>query len=144
MVRDSAQEYADRMKANGNAKLNLAHGRGAEGNAFCEKVLRLQDLKRGNAIVNHDYGIGMTPWDCLKREVSVRAYIGFSGQLDPRKRPGEYIAVKYYGGDKAAMAADGWHTNWLLKIYEGPRVHGKLGGNPFARLRQQQQPRSRM
>jgi hypothetical protein len=118
MVRDSAREYTDRMEANGNVKLNLSHGRGAEGIAFCEKVLRLQDLKRGNAIVNHDYGIGMTLWDCLKREGSVSAYIGFTGQLDLRRRPGQYIADKSYGGSKEAMEAAGWYTDWLLQIVD--------------------------
>jgi hypothetical protein len=54
----------------------------------------------------------------LFRNFSAQIYIGITGNDNNNKRPGQYIAGKYYGGSKETMAMDGWHTNWLLKFIE--------------------------
>lgn len=85
---------------------------------FCVKALGLQDLKAANIVVNVDYDVGCEYNPLyLFRNFSAQIYIGIAGN-DNNKRPGRYIAGKYYGGSKETMAMDGWHTNWLLKFIE--------------------------
>jgi hypothetical protein len=100
LVAESQREY-NACAVKFDRVLNLAFGANLMGiRDFCEKVLRLQELRVVNAIVNPDCKIvpdggvtgideGYTPLDVLNRRTNVKAYVGVTGN-EEGDRPGRH------------------------------------------------------